>query len=167
MWGLVLIEPGEEGLVNAFRDYVFEVEKGGVPGDVWEVGFFSYLLTRKQIDHVKKICRQQRWPIPKNLKGITIKGDFIKHVLNSRTSKDELTAAECADILSKSFHKNGEVGVNVKHQNQGVILNSKNRVNVRGNSRYSMTIFNVEGDNLSPVTAYDADRAKINSIKNR
>ena len=161
-----MISPGEKGLAYAFCNYVNTVDKiGHIPNELWEIGFFSYLLTNKQIANIKKICLKKGWPIPKNIQGITIKGHFIKHVLNSRVGKDNITPAECADILTKSFHKNGEIGVNVRYKNQGIILNSKNRVEVQGNSRYSMAVFNVEDDNLSPVTAYDADRAKINKIK--
>lgn len=159
---------GEKGVADAFHYYVNTVDKKGhIPNELWDTGFFSYLLTDKQKAKIKRICKDKGWHVPKNIQGITIKGHFIKHVLNSRVGKDNITPQECADILTKSFHKNGEIGINTKYKNQGVILNSKNSVQVQGNSRYSMAVFNVEDDNLSPVTAYDADRAKIIKIKGR
>jgi len=163
-----LISPGEKGIADAFFYYVDAVDKRNhIPKELWDTGFFSYLLTSKQKANIQKICKSQGWSIPKNIQGITIQGHFIKHVLNARVGKDNITPLECADILAKSFHKNGEVGVNVEYENQGMILNSKNRVEVKGNSRYSMAMFDVKDDNLSPVTAYDADRAKINKKKGR
>mgnify|MGYP005987928667 CR=1 FL=1 len=63
-------------------------------------------------------------------------------------------------ILAITFHKNGQITVNDNHEEQGLIINSKNKVTINGNGRYAIAAFDVQ-KKLSPVTSYDADRAKI------
>lgn len=155
-----MLPVGEKALQEAFHFYTNAVSNGGISSELWETGFFSYLLTPKQKSLVKKICDQEGWGLPTVISGMTITGSFVKHVINARTLKDKSTIYEVAEILAITFHKNGQIAVNYNHEEQGLIINSKNKVTINGNGRYAMAAFYVQ-KKLSPVTSYDADRAKI------
>lgn len=128
----------------------------------WNEGFFTYLFTKKQQNILKRICLKEGWELPENY-GITIKGEFILHVLNSRKKKDQTTMYECAEILSASFSSKSEISINIGYEEQAVVLNSFKKINVQKNTYYASAFFSV-GKKLESKTAYHTNYTKLKRI---
>ncbi len=137
------------------KEYAFEYE-------LWNTGFFTYLLTKKQISDLKKLCKKEGWEEPNHF-AITIKGEFVRHILNSRERKDQVTVEEASDILKAAFSPVSLVSINKKYEEQAVVLNSKNRIKIKGNTYYSAAFFEV-GEKLENKTAYHTGYRKIEAI---
>ena len=90
---------GTDALEDAFDFFINLVsEEHTFECELWNAGFFTYLLTKKQVSDLKKLCKKEGWEEPSQF-AITIKGEFIKHILNSRGRKDKVSAQEASDIL--------------------------------------------------------------------
>ena len=73
---------GDAALVDAFKslmDVVVIMRDAGVPlSDVRHAPTFTYLMTPKQFDRIRRICIQKGWDVP-NRRGILIDLDKPKH----------------------------------------------------------------------------------------
>ncbi|MCS0443116.1 hypothetical protein [Vibrio diabolicus] len=159
-------QKGQQALEQAFEFFTNLVNQDhGFDKELWNEGFFTYLLTKKQMNTLKKLCISEGWTQPINY-SITIKGEFIAHILKSRQGKDLITTQEAITILKTAFSPTSLVSINVKYNNQAVVLNSNTKIKIKGNSYYSSAFFEV-GEKLENKTAYHAGWNKIQAmIKN-
>lgn len=131
---------------------------------------FSYILTPKQLDRVKKICKQEGWPLPHN-RGVTLTLKTIEHVIGSRTAKDNCDETFITEILAKAFSQASEVNINKQHNQQVLVFNGKTRLTYNGNKYHALAVIQVTKEEelciLKPVTAYHATEAKIRGIKRK
>lgn len=162
---------GDESLAEAFRELmnvVISMRNSGVDlRQVRHAPEFTYLLTPKQFDRIKRICRDMRWPEP-NRKGILIDLQAVAHPLDSRESKDNCTVDEALEILVNAYCAYSQVGLNKPKHAQGIMFNTGRKVKVGSGSYYALAVVKVceEGGirYLAPVTAYHATEAKIRKI---
>lgn len=155
----------DKALEEAFHHYTQKVNEGcDYKAPPWNEGFFTYLFTKKQKNILKRICLKEGWEVPENY-GLTIKGDFIHHVLNSRTKKDDTTMHECAEILSASFSSRSEISINKGYDEQAVVLNSFKKITVKNNKYYGSAFFSVS-TTLEGKTAYHTKYNKVQRILN-
>lgn len=159
-------QKGQQALEQAFEFFTNLVNQNHkFDKELWNEGFFTYLLTKKQMNTLKKLCISKGWIQPTNY-SITIKGEFIAHILKSRQGKDLITTQEAIMILTTAFSPTSLVSINVKYNNQAVVLNSNTKIKIKGNSYYSSAFFEV-GEQLENKTAYHAGWNKIQAmIKN-
>lgn len=158
---------GEQALHNAFIDYTHLVDANFVfDQEIKASGLFSYILTPKQRDQIKRLCIKEGWPVNQS-KGITITISAIKHVLAGRKGKDGLTTQECAQVLSSAYSKNSEIALNKDRHEQAFILNAKISVQLRSSAFYCAAILQVSENDLAQVTAYHTTWAKIKGITGR
>lgn len=168
-------------LESAFEDLmkiVLALEASGVPlkeikhvqnlPNAPHAPIFTYLMTPKQFDRIKKICMQNKWAVP-NVRGILIDLEAVAHPLDSRSSKDQCTPDEALAILVSAYSAYSEIGMNKPKHAQAIVFNTKRKVQV-GNTKYAalaVVEVCVEGGRkyLAPVTAYHATEAKIRNIK--
>jgi hypothetical protein len=120
-----LLPVGEAALESAFHEYTHLVHQSSlnnqsIESELWETGFFTYLFTPKQINVVKRSCREQGWQEPENINGMTIKGEFVKHVIDARTQKDGTSINEIAAILAITFNKRSQIALNDNHPKQAM-----------------------------------------------
>lgn len=162
---------GDESLADAFRelmDVVLSMRNAGVSlSQVQHAPEFTYLMTPKQFDRIKRICREKNWPVP-NRRGILIDLQAVSHPLDARESKDNCTPAEALEILVNAYCAYSQVGLNKPKNAQGIMFNTGRRVKVGTGNYYALAVVKVcqEGGikYLAPVTAYHATEAKIRSI---
>lgn len=128
---------------------------------------FSYLLTPKQFDRVRKICRERGWDVP-NQRGILIDLEAVAHPLAARMTKDGCTAAQVMEILLAAYSPQSQVGLNKPKHAQAIVFNTRQKVRIGKASFYAVAVVKVrvEGGRkyLAPVTAYHATEAKIRNI---
>lgn len=156
---------GQQALEQAFEFFTGLVEKNHkFEAELWNEGFFTYLLTKKQMNTLKKLCISEGWIQPTNY-SITIKGEFIAHILKSRQGKDFITTQEAIKILTTAFSPASQVSINVKYSNQAVVLNSNTKIKIKGNNYYSSAFFQV-GEQLENKTAYHTGWKKIQAMIN-
>ncbi len=162
---------GDAAVAQAFRallDHATRLEQAGLRLDqAGHVAEFTYILTAKQFDRIRKICRQQQWPEP-NCRGIRFDLESIKHPLLARQLKDGCTADEVLEILTSAYCSQSQVGLNKPKQAQVVMFSGGRKVLV-GKTRYqAVAVIKVcqEGTRkyLAPVTAFHATEAKVRSI---
>ena len=159
---------GQSALKDAFYHYVSEIHNGvSFDESLWSIGFFTYLPTKKQQNKILSLARVNGWGVP-DVRGMTITGSFVAHVINARMKKDGATWEDCAEILSSSFHATSQIAENVspEHDRQGLMFNSKKRVSFAGQSQYAISVFSIENE-ISPVTAYTGNRARFESKTGR
>lgn len=161
---------GSAALKDAFYHYVELIHSNAqFPDHVWKGGFFTYIPTKKQKSRILGLSNEHGWGLAnQDIRGITITGSFLSHVIKARIEKDGASWRECAEILSLSFHATSEIANNVSkhHDRQGLMFNSKKRVTLAGKSQYAMSVFRVENE-ISPVTAYAGNRARFESKTGR
>lgn len=163
--------PGDIALATAFRELmhvVLNVRSTGVSlKQVQHAPVFTYLMTPKQFDRIKKICRQQGWPVP-NRRGILIDLPAIAHPLESRETKDHCSPEQALEILTNAYSPYSQIGLNKPKSAQGIIFNTGRKVRVGAANYYALAVVKVyqEGAEkyLAPVTAYHATEAKIRNI---
>lgn len=63
---------------------------------------FSYLLTPKQFDRVRRICKEKGWDVP-NQRGVLIDLEAVAHPLDARMNKDRCTVEEVLQILLAAY----------------------------------------------------------------
>lgn len=51
---------------------------------------------------------------------MTIKGEFVKHVIDARTQKDGTSINEIAAILAITFNKRSQIALNDNHPKQAM-----------------------------------------------
>jgi len=162
---------GDSALAEAFKglmDVVVSMRDAGVPiSQVQHAPVFTYLMTPKQFDRIKKICMQKGWDVP-NQRGILIDLDAVAHPLDARESKDNCTVSEALEILVTAYSAYSQVGMNKPKYAQGIVFNTARKVQVGRAKYYAVAVVQVcvEGRKkyLAPVTAYHATEAKIRSI---
>lgn len=155
---------GQEGLENAFSDLVDMVSSDYSFTELErDTGYFSYLLSPKQANHLKKLCAQEGWEYPDNY-AITIKSGFVKHLIKSRSGTDNLNYEEIKSILKAAFSPQSTISINRRYDEQAVVINSQKRITVQGNTYYSAAFFEV-GQELINKTAYHMTFNKMEAIK--
>lgn len=165
-------QQGDESLADAFRELmnvVISMREAGIElSQVQHAPEFTYLLTPKQFDRIKRICREKGWAEPTR-KGILIDLQAIAHPLDSRESKDHCTPEEALQILVNAYCAYSQVGMNKPKHAQGILFNTGRKVSVGNGSYYALAVVKVceEGavKYLAPVTAYHATEAKIRNIR--
>mgnify|MGYP003648105503 CR=1 FL=1 len=163
---------GDESLANAFRELMEVVinmrEMGVELKQVQHAPEFTYLLTPKQFDRIKRLCREKGWLVP-NQRGILIDLHAIAHPLDSRESKDNCTPEEALQILINAYCAYSQIGLNKPKYAQSIIFNTGRKVRVGQTSYYALAVVKVceEGPRryLAPVTAYHATEAKLRNIR--
>lgn len=163
--GDLALEAAFKGLV----DVVVRMREAGVPlSQVQCAPIFTYLMTPKQFDRIRKICSQKGWDVP-NQRGILIDLEAVRHPLDSRESKDNCTADEALAILTAAYSAYSQIGLNKPKHAQAIVFNTGRQVQVGQNKYYAVAVVKVcsEGRKkyLAPVTAYHATEAKIRNIK--
>ena len=163
--------PGEEGLTQAFDDFMIQTESGQLDAEATSQGLFSYILTKRQRSEIKKVCNENQWVDPEE-KGITLTKDYFEHVLNQRKVKDKVTARDCSTILASAYSKKSKVAINKprfkgdrERDQQALIFNAEESIRVgNSNGLYGVAIIEISIKNLSPVTAYHATRPKVTAF---
>lgn len=164
-------QQGDVIVAQAFRvliEHATRLEQAGLRLDqAGHVAEFTYLLTAKQFDRIRKICRQQQWPEP-NCRGIRFDLEAIRHPLLARQMKDGCTPDEVLEIITSAYCSQSQVGLN-KPKHAQVVMFSGGRKVLVGKTRYqAVAIIKVcqEGGRkyLAPVTAFHATEAKVRSI---
>ncbi|EGQ9322248.1 hypothetical protein NMS74_003548 [Vibrio cholerae] len=156
-------QQGQQALEQAFEFFTTLVEQNhDFDTKLWNEGFFTYLLTKKQMNTLKRLCINENWTQPTNY-AITIKGEFIAHILKSRQGKDLVTTQEAIKILTTAFSPTSQVSINAKYENQAVVLNSSTKIKIKGNNYYSSAFFEV-GVQLENKTAYHTNWNKIQAM---
>lgn len=162
---------GDEDVAQAFRaliDHAVHLQDAGLRLEqAGHAAEFTYLLTTKQFDRIRKICRQQHWPEP-NCRGIGLDIEAVRHPLLTRTLKDGCTADEVLKILTSAYCSQSQAGLN-KPKNQQMVMFSGGRKVLVGNTRYqAVAVLKVCQDGtrkyLAPVTAFHATEAKVRKI---
>lgn len=162
---------GDATVAQAFRaliDHALRLEQEGLRLDqAGHVSEFTYLLTAKQFDRVRKICRQQHWPEP-NCRGIRFDLEAIRHSLLARQMKDGCTVDEVLEILTSAYCSQSQVGLNKPKHSQMMMFSGGRKVQV-GKTRYqAVAVIKVRQEGarkyLAPVTAFHATEAKVRSI---
>lgn len=158
-------------LADAFKELmhvVVSMRDAGVPlSQVQHAPIFSYLMTPKQFDRIKKICMQKGWEVP-NQRGILIDLEAVAHPLDARESKDNCTIDEALAILVAAYSAYSQIGLNKPKHSQAIVFNTGRQVQVARNKYYAVAVVEVRVEGrkkyLAPVTAYHATEAKIRNI---
>lgn len=128
---------------------------------------FSYLLTPKQFDRVRKICKERGWDVP-NQRGVLIDLEAVAHPLDARMTKDRCTVAQVLDILLAAYSPQSQVGLNKPKHAQAIVFNTRQKVRIGKASFYAVAVVKIRVEEgrkyLAPVTAYHATEAKIRNI---
>ncbi|WP_313575057.1 hypothetical protein [Pseudescherichia sp.] len=162
---------GDDALQDAigfYTQWVYSIASAGqkIMQDEWDRPLFSYLLTKKQLNQLNVICKNNGWP-HQTCQGITIYPRYIQHILTSR-ARDGLNWVQVAELISASFCTCSEIALNKDRNMQSVMLNASKRLSsIRGQAYYGMAILQVSENDLAPVTAYHATEAKIKAIKKK
>lgn len=162
---------GDESLAEAFSRLLHQAialqEAGGSPHHAQPVAEFSYLLTPKQLERIRRICRQMNWPVPQ-CRGIRIDLQAILHPLHARETKDRCTPQETLQIMINAYSAYSQVGLNKPKHGQGILFNTGRKVRIGKGRYYAVAVVRIcsaEGKTyLAPVTAYHATEAKIRNI---
>ena len=162
---------GDESLAEAFHELmnvVINMRNAGVSlNQVQHAPEFTYLMTPKQFDRIKRICREKHWPVP-NRRGILIDLQAVAHPLDARESKDNCTPVEALEILANAYCAYSQVGLNKPKNAQGILFNTGRKVRVGNGSYYALAVVKVcEAGGityLAPVTAYHATEAQIRNL---
>lgn len=166
---------GEYELAARFQKLVESVDDSRRKSDA-DASAFAYLLTPKQADEIDRVCDENRWERV-NCYAIMIKPGYIRHVIAARKDKDGLSKAEIATIVAKAYSPrsllrfnppSGEASNDRRSDRQSVILNTQQKVLLRGTPYYATAILEIriEGSRryLAPVTCYHATEAKKRRI---
>lgn len=163
---------GETGLSDAFSYFLKMINDGEyIDSQIKEVGFFSYLLTKKQKSDISTVCKTNGWVDPR-VKAICIDYEYLKHILDQRTGKDGLTYIDCAVILSAAFNTQSRVSVNRKrHENddereqQAVVFNAGSAITSgKARSAYGTAIIEINLMGYKAITAYHSRLEKIKAL---
>ncbi|MBF8776269.1 MULTISPECIES: hypothetical protein [Pseudomonas putida group] len=158
-------------VADAFRaliDHAVRYQKDGLRLDqAGRAPEFTYLMTPKQFDRIRKICRQQNWPVP-NCRGIRFDLEAVAHPLTARQLKDGCTIEEVAEILISAYCSHSQIGLNKPKNAQAIFFNAGRKVMVGATRYQAVAVVRVCQENgrrfLTPVTAFHATEAKVRSI---
>jgi hypothetical protein len=137
---------------------------------------FTYVMTQKQMDELGRVCTAQSWPIV-NCPGILISVDAVMHPIHTRQAKDGCTSDEVKTLITKAYSHRSIVRVNRYRGQEGIFLNTQQKVIVGGATYYAMAILKIESEPsavplyngtrnyLAPVTVYHANEAKKRAIE--
>lgn len=178
---------GKEAHEQAIRDLVQIVATLRATGSIaaTQLGAeysFTYLLTKRQIEAIEKVCSAHSWTLP-FCKGIEINASTVNHILDSRL-KDGVTSDFVAEVMIAAYNQFAEIHVNKnylpsnKNNNnqhnrtgeQAIFLNGIRKLSWRGAPWHAVAIVAldniVEGEKrISCITAYHADEKKIRGIR--
>lgn len=154
----------ELALAQAFRALVAHVADGKPAATA---PTFTYIMTPKQFDAVRRICVELGWPVL-NCPGILVDYNAAQHPLEQRASKDGCSRLEVEDILIKAYSPRSEATTNRDRYQQAIMLNAHQRVRVGGAAFYGLAIVELRTagcrNYLAPVTAYHATEAKKRAL---
>lgn len=160
---------GEQDLALAFHalfDFVATAPASGERDS--DAPSFTYLLTPKQMSEINARCKSEGWP-PITCRGIPISPNAIRHALQARSGKDQLTEAEVRKIMIAAYSQDCTIHVNRGRDKQAVVLNARRKVQIGATAYNAMAIVQVTATTsrnyLAPVTAYHAAEAKVRAIK--
>lgn len=135
---------------------------------------FSLLLAPKQIDEVNRVCDANNWP-KITTHGIEINVQAVRHALEARRHKDQISDEEILEILTKAYHprslvrSNRNDGNRVQHERQSLLFNTHQKVKVGNTMFHGLAVLQLKTEGartyLAPVTCYHATEAKIRAIK--
>lgn len=159
----VVLEEAVRNLVSLVAE-TLESEHELVDSSIWGIGYFSYLLSKKQRASLERICEVKGWQKPRNY-SITVAGRDIKHILNSRIGSDNLTVEEVISLVQSALGDSSEIVFNKKQDRQAFMLNGRKKISINGNSFYGSLIVEVERDGLVLKTAYHLTYTKLDALK--
>lgn len=163
---------GKDAFEDAMREIVAVVNtlrisniSAAILGDQYS---FSYLLTIKQQNAIKKVCNDHAWAVP-FCQGIEINAKTVDHILDSRL-KEGVTSAFVADIMVAAYNQFAEIYVNKKNGEQAVFLNGIKKLPLNGSIWHGVAIVALDnerdgGKHIASVTAYHANDRKVRGIK--
>ena len=162
---------GDASLADAFRTLVEQVvamdDSGITRHGRAQLAEFTYLMTDKQFDRIRRICMKLGWPVP-NCRGIHIDREAVAHPLHTRMQKDNCTVEEVLQILISAYCGHSEIGLNKPKHAQGVLFNRGYSVKVGEGHYRALAVYKlceVRGRRfLAPVTAFHTTDAKIRKI---
>ncbi|HHQ4452708.1 MULTISPECIES: hypothetical protein [Aeromonas] len=163
--------PGEEGMVQAFHEFMNQVSANSIDDAATSQGLFSYILTNRQRGSIKTICAEQDWVNPEE-KGVTLTREYFEHVLTQRVGKDAASPSDCATILASAYSVKSNVAINkprydgdTEREQQALIFNAEKSITVNGKKGlYGVAIIEISLKSLSPVTAYHARGSKVKAF---
>lgn len=165
--------PGVVGLNDAithYMEWISDIAASGdmLPDDEWDAPLFSYILTKKQFSDLQKICDENDWPPPDN-PGITFYPKTLKHILTSRSGKDNLSWQDIAQIITAALNGRSTVAKERGYEQAVIVLNSIDVVRIGAlQEKYrGMLLVEVTINDLAPKTAYHASEAKSRAIIKR
>lgn len=151
-------------LAQAFKALVVYVAAGNPAA---AAPAFTYLLSNKQFDEIRRMCIRNGWPVI-NCRGILIDHAAVAHPLQTRRNKDRCSELEIADILSKAYCPRSVVRENGRQGLQAIVLNAHQRITIGADCYYCLAIVELRSNGarnyLAPVTAYHATEAKKRSL---
>lgn len=168
---MITTKRGDDSLADAFRaliDQVISMDEAGMPHHQAEhVAEFTYLMTPKQYDRIRSVCRKMDWCVP-NCRGIRIDLEAVAHPLQTRMLKDKCTVEEVLQILICAYCAHSEIGLNKPKHAQGILFNRGRKVKIGAGHYYALAVYKIceEGGRrfLAPVTVFHTTDAKIRKI---
>jgi len=159
---------------QALVDFVANQCSSGLPDS--EAPEFGYLLTPKQGDEIDRLCDASGWARLTTY-GVMISVDDVRHILESRMSKDGLTPAEIGLVVAKAYSPRSLVIANPPSQDsssvrrsdqQSLMLNTQQKVVLGPMKYYGVAVLEIKAEGprryLAPVTCYHATEAKKRRI---
>lgn len=122
-----------------------------------------------------RVCDENGWE-RLNCYAVMVNAPDIRHVLNSRKTKDGLYSEQIADIVAKAYsprslirHNPPSIGCAERTSDQqSIMLNTQQKLNLDGSAYYATAILDIRVDGsrryLAPVTCYHATEAKKRKI---
>jgi hypothetical protein len=164
---------GRHALEEALKDLVTFVDvliNANVNISTAHAPVFSYLLSPKQRDDLKKICEMHGWPLPK-IFAIEINVPAIAHIIRARLEKDHVTVEFVGEILAAAYSDHARILVNRDHGEQALFLNTPKKLKLNGTVWHAVAIIAIDGKDgkgerrMESRTAYHATEAKARGIE--
>jgi hypothetical protein len=163
-----------ENRFKALVDFVANQPSSGLPAS--DAPVFAYLLTPKQCDEIDRLCDANGWGRVTTY-GVMFSVNDVRHILDSRMSKDGLTPAQIGLVVAKAYSPRSLVipnpppedstSVRRSHQ-QSLMLNTHQKVVIGTMKYYGVAILEIKAEGprryLAPVTCYHATEAKKRRI---
>lgn len=167
----------EYALADCLRELVRFVEAQSQSGARDEQApALAYCLTPKQCDDMDRVCDESGWE-RLNSYAIMINPSDIRHILASRSKKDNLDCTQIAEIVAKAYSPRSLVRRNPptfdptaerRGDQQSVMLNTQQKFTLNGTAYYATAILEIRVSGarryLAPVTCYHATEAKKRKI---
>lgn len=167
----------EYALADCLRDLVRFVDAQSHSGERDEQApALAYCLTPKQCDDMDRVCDENGWERI-NCYAVMINPSDIRHVLSSRSKKDNLDCAQIAEIVAKAYSPRSLVRRNPptidaaterRSDQQSVMLNTHQKFKLDGTAYYATAVLEIRVSGsrryLAPVTCYHVTEAKKRKI---